>query len=200
MANTNIDIINDALTHLAVDPITSLDDQNQQARVMSSIYYDSLDDYLEGHDWNFAMVRTTLSGSEETPNHTYDYAFTLPSGCLRVVSDQYGYDYKVEDNLLLTNESSINIKYISSVTDVSKYSYSFIIAFGLKLAIEACYSLTGNSALQDRLEKRFKKDDYKARVWDAREGSAKIQGRGGWRSTRGGGSGRDSWSSWTGGK
>lgn len=89
-----------------------------------------------------------LSGDNIPDMADWDYAFTLPSDCLRLIaqvdeSDHTAeYDCEVMRGLLLTNdysnddEDSAYIKYIFDNDDITTYSPSLYAAMATKLAAE----------------------------------------------------------------
>ncbi len=57
--SARIDVVNIALTWLAANQITSLEDDSAEARLMKSNYYQTRDATLEAAEWYFCMMQTS---------------------------------------------------------------------------------------------------------------------------------------------
>lgn len=183
--STQIQIINKALIKLGADTILSLSDNSKQARTMSAIYDSTRDRLLRRYNWRFAMVRTALAALATTPEWGYTYEYSLPSDCLRVeqVGEQLYGDYStgsalseqtelyaIEGNKILTDLSApLSIRYVSRITDTSKYDASFSDAFSFLLAIEGCEAITQNSNKREIAWKEYKEIIREAVVTNAIE-------------------------------
>lgn len=139
----------------------------------------SIDDIVKEDDTVYRCKEAHTSGTfatdltaekwEAFPLHRFSYAFNLPSNCLKVTrineteltsSDAH---YEIKRNLLLTDESSIEIEYIKQVTDVTKFSTLFAKCLSLSLAVTCGESKNNDSNHIARLEKRlaFKLENVK---------------------------------------
>ena len=83
MAISDVAIANLALQKLGSGHITSLSQDDPSARAVNACYEQIRDMELRKHPWNFARKRTTLAPDATTPSFDFDYAFPLPSDCLR---------------------------------------------------------------------------------------------------------------------
>jgi len=66
MAITKTLIINKALTEIGAQPITNIDDDTNNARIINRVYEIALRGILEECNWNFARKRALLSLSADT--------------------------------------------------------------------------------------------------------------------------------------
>ena len=91
---TEVSICSNALRRLGDDPITSLTDDTERARLCNAFYVPARDLVLRSHPWNFAVTRATLAQLSDTPAYEYSYQYALPNDpyCLRVLSMEY-HDY-----------------------------------------------------------------------------------------------------------
>ena len=106
MAQSVIDICNSALQRVGATTILSLSDNSPEARACSVAYDSNRRDELRKHRWNFATQRAVLAPDSTAPAFDFDYAFTLPSDCLRVIRpNTYDLDWVVEGRKILTNDS-----------------------------------------------------------------------------------------------
>ena len=97
---TEVSICSNALRRLGDDPITSLTDDTERARLCNAFYADARDACLRSHPWNFAITRASLAQLSATPVYGFDYQFALPTDpfCLRVLAMEFeDYVFKVEN-------------------------------------------------------------------------------------------------------
>ena len=170
---SNVSIANLALTVLGADRITSLADNNENARRITAIYDACLEDVLRAHPWNFAIVRQQLALLASTPAFGYDYEFQIPGDCLRVIEVNDGSslitDFKVEGRKILCDYDSISIKYIANITDPNQYTSQFIFVFSTRLAAELAYAITNNKATAELITKLYMERLQMAKETDAQE-------------------------------
>jgi len=169
MAST-IDICNRALQKLGADRIISLTQNSTSARACNLAYEPVRDAELRAHVWSFSVKRAQLAADATAPVYGYDYSYTLPSDCLRLLHNDhnegvYITDWKVEGRKILTNESApIDIRYIYRITDTTKYDASFSEALSCKIAMEICEELT-----QSNTKRQIAAEEYKAAIREARK-------------------------------
>lgn len=174
---TETAIVNRALGLLGAERINSLSDANNRARIMQEAYYIERDALLHSHPWKFATSFQLLALVTPTPTEVFGYAsvFQLPSDCLRVIATSlgnYGKWEEIENHRLACNESTLSVKFIKRVTDVTKYSESFVKTLAAKLANATAYTITQSSAQVDATEKLFDKELRAARTFDAQSGGS----------------------------
>jgi len=88
---TDVSICSNALRRLGDDPITSLSDDTERARLCNAFFGEARDTILRSHTWNFAITRAKLSKLSATPAYGFDYMYALPTSpyCLRVLEMEY---------------------------------------------------------------------------------------------------------------
>lgn len=108
----------------------------------SSRFDDVAEQLLRAHPWSFATAHATL-GQTEAPAHGYRYAYTLPDDCLRVIDARPAEDlrapqarFSVVGNLLFTNATPCNLRYVRRLTDPSGWTPDFADAVATRLAAE----------------------------------------------------------------
>ncbi|MBT7358000.1 MAG: hypothetical protein HN812_03905 [Candidatus Marinimicrobia bacterium] len=171
---TEVSICSNALRKLGDDPITSLSDNTERARLCNAFYEPIRDSVTRAHSWNFAIRRQALSRLTSTPAFTYAYEYTLPTDpyCLRVLSMQTNdLDFKVEGRKLLTNEGEAKILYIGKITSPAEFDALFTEALTARLAAELAYSITGSNSLTSQMWEMYELKLREARGADGSEGS-----------------------------
>ena len=173
---SNVEICNNALYMLGAQAILALTDDNERARLCNGRFVYNRDSLLRSYNWNFAMKRATLARSTTEPEWEYDYLYTLPTNplCLRVVSMEEDYKYKIEGRYIATDATTCNILYIGQITDPNEMDTMFREALSARIAADICYPLTGNSSQQDLMLKLAEQKLRLARSTDAQEGSPEV--------------------------
>ena len=175
---TEVSICSNALRILGDDPITSLTDDTERARLCNSLYEPARDAVLRSHPWNFAITRATLAQLSTTPAYEYAYQYSLPTDpyCLRVLSMEYqDYVFKIEHlagtgRVLLSDESTAKILYIAKITDTAQFDSLFVDALTAKLAADLSYPVTNSTSLQLQMHKLYELKLSEARSIDGQEG------------------------------
>ena len=175
---TEVSICSNALRRLGDDPITSLTDDTERARLCNAFYTDARDAVLRSHPFNFSITRTTLAQLSDTPAYGYDYQYALPTDpyCLRVLEMEFkDYEFKIENvathgRVLLTNEGTAKILYIARITDTNLFDAMFVDVLTAKLAVDLAYPVTNSMAVQKQMQDLFQKKLSEARSIDGQEG------------------------------
>ncbi len=175
---TEVSICSNALRILGDDPITSLTDDTERARLCNSLYEPARDAVLRSHPWNFAITRATLAQLSTTPAYEYAYQYSLPTDpyCLRVLSMEYqDYVFKIEHlagtgRVLLTDESTAKILYIARVSDTAQFDSLFVDTLTAKMASELSFPVTNSVTLQAQMQKLYQLKLSEARSIDGQEG------------------------------
>lgn len=174
---TEIDIINSALSKIRGRTITSLNDNSAEARLCKVLYPRIRDAALRKHSWRFAVKRVELGLLSETPAFGFDYAFQLPSDCLKILeTDSYeDEDWALEDGKVLANRTTFFCKIIYRQTDASKYDAVFVEYLAYELAAQLALPLTNGTQIAAGMQ--AKADDIlrEARSYSAQEkGSIEV--------------------------
>ena len=162
MALTATKIANMALGKLGAKQIASaytLDTDTTPDGLQAALHYEQTRDaLLRSFVWRFAIGRATLQMDSATPPFEYSNHFLLPTDFLRMISvydDNSGnaeniteYPYAIEGNRLLIDETSVSIRYIKRITDVTLFDPLFVEVLILKLAIKMLPPLAGTDANQ----------------------------------------------------
>lgn len=179
---SQVEILNRALIKLGAGQITSITDNNKQARALSALWDTVRKAELTRNFWNFALARTTLAALSSTPAWGFGYQYQLPVDFLKlaqindtfIAPGQIDYrnmddsPYAIEGTTVLTDfPAPLKIRYVKDVTDCSFFDPLFVDMMASKLAYEACYTIT-----QSRDGQKAAMDDYKLSLREARVSNA----------------------------
>lgn len=164
-----VDIANIALTGLRITKINDFADTSAGAEAVNAIWNSLLEAELSKHSYNFAIKRTKISQLSDTPLFGYSYQYQLPPDCLRLLTVDANLEYRVESGVILTDASTVYIKYISKNTDPATWSASFVDLFVTKLKAELAYPLTADVALMKFHQAAYNRLALTVRFQDAVE-------------------------------
>jgi hypothetical protein len=167
-----VEITSNALRLLGDDPITSLTDDTERARLCNAIYEEIRDEVTRAALWNCATKRQVLASLSETPAFRWAYQSQLPADCLRVVAVYTGdirIDYVVEGRKVLTDVSSCNLLYLTRITDPNEFDSLFISTYTARLASEMAFAITGSNTATEKFWTLYDRKVREARTIDSQE-------------------------------
>jgi hypothetical protein len=178
MASSAVEIVNSALNKLGASTISSLGADSKEA-ILANQQYDIIrQELLRSHPWNFAIARVSLAQTGNTPAFEYDYEYVIPSDVLRILDvefpeERFVIEHNPDDNtrVILTNNSTMKIKYIKDVEDVTKFDANFCEVFSARLAAEFAFNLTGKTTVMEQMYNLYETLLRNARSFDAQEGT-----------------------------
>lgn len=171
MSHSEVSICNDALAKLGASSILSLADPTKNARLCNSTYATQRNAVLRLHNWAFAMKRATLAQKTTTPVFGFANEFGLPSDCIRVFqAEESSIIFKIEGNLLLTDEGSIKILYISRVEDPEQFNALFVDVLATRIARELALPIADSRSLMGDMDTLYKRKLAEAKNVDGMEG------------------------------
>jgi len=169
---TTVDIFNRALDLVGTTNVVSITDATKEARICLRNHDLSRRSILRLHPWNFAILRVNLSVSDPTPP-AFGFAnkFKLPDNYLRAtnVSEDNLDDWRMEGGFLLSDSSSVELSYVSDVTDPSLWDPLAFDAICHHLAWSICYSLNSSVECKQELTQALDKVLKKAKQIDSVE-------------------------------
>lgn len=158
---SKVQICNMALSRLGASTITSLTDNTTEAKLCNTLFEDLADRVMLQGTWSSTVRRASLAKTTNTPAFEYNNEFQLPVDpkCLKVLNineDSPGMiDYRIERDKLLTNESTIKIRYISRIADTEDYDPLLTEAVEILLASYLALPIAGDKTLADRLRQEY---------------------------------------------
>jgi hypothetical protein len=170
-----VDVCNSALVQIGASRITSLTDNTDAARTCNQLYEAARDKLLRMHPWNFAIKRLVLAEETTTPEFDFDHKFGLPADCLRVLNnDDENYPWAIEGRSLLTDASTVTIKYIARITDVNQWDPLFREVLELLLQSRFAIPLMNAPDVANQKLQEFRLFMIDARLSDAQEGNGDV--------------------------
>lgn len=152
-------ICNLALGEIGGKAITSLDEASQEARVCKRFYAQTRDEVLRSHFWNFATKRTELSLISAVPTFGWGKQYQLPSDFIRArafnnrdvwIGANRDF-FQIEQDRLLTDQETAELRYIFRQTDANKFDPLFVEVLSVRIASKLAPAITGNTNLASAL-------------------------------------------------
>ncbi len=182
-------ICNMSLAKLGANKIPkgqTVDDATGIEAVQCRLHYEQTRDALiRSHNWRFASARAELVATDD-PDFEWDNAYDLPDDFLAMrsiyentISDVNVRSYALEGKKLLTNDSTVDLRYVKKVTDVSEFDSLFIEVFVLQLALELTSLAGATPKIRESLKDDLKQLMPAVRAMDEQEtntvGTADLQ-------------------------
>lgn len=172
MAVSEVSICSNALLMLGDSPIASFSESTTRARLASNLWAPVRDMVLRLHPWNCAVKRQSLAPDASAPAFDWDYQFTLPADCLRVLSvgrDGEGCDYLVESGKLLCNENPALVRYVWR--NETPASWDTALVWAMTVAMRAVFSqpVAASTSLEQLIRDELKDILRQARSADGQE-------------------------------
>ena len=150
---TETSICNQALGRIGANQIKNVETDTTVPAIQCRLHYEQTrDSLLRSYSWRFASERATLDDGD-TPDFEWSNAFTLPTDFMVLKSIYEGRfsstnfrNYAIEGNEILTNETTMEIRYIKKVTDVLEFDSLFVKVLILLLADVLIGPLAGGDA------------------------------------------------------
>lgn len=158
-------LCNKALANLRKSPIEDVEhDQTPEAKVCRRHAYDTRDEALENHDWQFASRTVALMLHPDDPPAGWTVRYNYPpEDCLvprrlltaGMMRNAEPLPFRVElsedgnSKTIVADHAEAQLQYTAIVTDVNKWSPMFQTAFVWLLTSNMTMALTGKDDLKD---------------------------------------------------
>lgn len=171
------EIANLALTMLAAENITDINEASESASRVRTVYTAVRNAVFAEHPWNFCSKDVQLGALNSKPVIGYSKEFQLPIDLVRLndVYDVYGTRLEpgcyrvVNGNKLQCNTAPVIINYNTVIEDERLFPPLFVQAFSTRLAFELCYSITGSRTLQADLWELYNQKSMTSKNFNAVE-------------------------------
>lgn len=176
--NSDTEIANAALIEVGGDTIVDLAaDTTTNGGIVRRWYAHTRDSMLRQYTYNFSLTRQALSKDTTGPDFEFTNSFSLPTDpyCLRALEMWNSRaEWKVEGRKLLTDDASVNLKYISRVTNVVNFDDLFTDALIFTLAGNIAVPIKRDNALALKLFEIAAIKTQTARTHDSQEGTFNV--------------------------
>lgn len=155
MANSWVEVCNQALVYLGSDRIQALTEANDRARICNERYQSVADAVMGEHLWSAAEKQTSLASDSTAPLYGYDYKYQLPVDCLyiREVTDTDGgliTNWKRIGQFIHCDENALLLGYTKQITDPTELDPLLAESIAARLAMEIAYRITKSNPIADR--------------------------------------------------
>lgn len=166
--NSKTSICNLALAYLGQPPISSLQQDNAQARWLALFYEPVREEVLRAHDWAFATADRALipaaldiqAGGERIYQYPADalfirkvYAAGDPSKTPQPFHQRF--EANLHTRVLVAPISQARVRYTRRITDETLYDACFVKCFALALACDCALALTGDVEVAARVQQQY---------------------------------------------
>lgn len=153
-------VTNDAVDDLTCIAYSTADDAWVMAGELSELHTSS-----DGSTWEAVAI---------APSWGYDYEFSLPGDCLRILgvsndeeeASANTFDYKVEQGRILTDEDKLYLRYVARITDTALFPWWFIDTLALKIAVELSEVQAKSASLTQDMRQQYMVALMKARQYN----------------------------------
>jgi hypothetical protein len=180
MADSPVEICSNALTLLGAEPITSLIDDSERARLCNRHYPKSVHEMLRRAPWGCALLRVVLGLASTNPLFNWAHRFAIPGDCVRVWATSLDVDeggdgspWDIEGKFIVTNVNSLSILYVQYITDTLLFDSLLEKAITYDLAEKLAFPVTQNMQVQPVFAKMRDDAIKSAGAVDGQEGSKK---------------------------
>jgi hypothetical protein len=159
MSISKTEILNKALTLVGAAPVTNIDDDTNNARILSRVYEIALRSILSECRWNFATKRMKLTVSTQVPDW-YDtgekYVYVRPNDMVRAFeAHDTDATWREEGDYIYSDTSGLGLRYIYYLDVPSKYPAFFIDAFVDKLCSDIAYAIVNSASLGEQFKRLY---------------------------------------------
>jgi hypothetical protein len=151
-----------ALGKIGANRITDYENNSTLEAIYCRTFYEQTrDESIRSHQWRFASARQTLSEDAETPDFQWAHQYLLPDDFMRLKDifeenatplESTLHTFAIEGKMLLTDDSTCQIRYVKKVTDVTEFDSLFVQFLVLKLAQKLVMAISQDKGLSDRIE------------------------------------------------
>jgi len=159
--NSKTDICNLASDLLSASIVSDIDNPSDANEAIFERWYDqSRKKALREHPWNFAAKRLIIAASSTAPAFGYTVAFPMPNDFIRLLTIESddgvqiltdSYQFESGNVLLSSDATSLRLRYIYDIEDVSKFDAMFVDYLALTLALSVAYKITQSGGVVERI-------------------------------------------------
>ena len=174
MIITKTQICNMAIGKLGGQLLTDYDTDTTPVAGLCRLWYPvSLKTLLEDMPYTFATDRTELTvHMVDGPLYEFTYRYQLPGDFIQIVdTDPPEARWKIEGTKLLSDESSLGIRYVYALENTAQMSGHFVTCLSCLLAVNLCLPITRNVKYVSVMENQYEKILLTSRGRDSQQES-----------------------------
>ncbi len=183
MALSITEICNMSLGRLGAKRINDFNDGTESSpqAIQCRLHYEQTKKaLLRSYKWPFARARETLSAKTETPDFEYEFQYALPIDYLFYISPYEGRSsdvniltFTIEGDFFLTDEETVELRFIKNIDDVTKFDSLFVETLVLRLALKILPAISGgNSRLSEDIRVELRAAEAQARAVAGQESNS----------------------------
>jgi hypothetical protein len=167
-----ITISNLALVKIGSQVIISFNDGTTPSRLCNLLYPITVNEVLRLNNWSWAKGLATLTQTATPPAIDWSYSYALPTDFSRILEvNDFGASsphssFEIIGNLLYSDDASVSISYIKTVTDPNLFDDLAVEVISTRLAQKLAKPLGGSETLEQRLGQEFQRMLEEARRID----------------------------------
>lgn len=177
MAISEVSIANRALQKLGVTKISSLSQDDPNARAMSTAFAPVRDALLRRYRWNFCIKRASVAADSSQDEYEGLNRYLLPNDYARLLRDNMSgvglesyKDWQIEGGYILTADGApLKFRYLARVTDPALFDAEFAEVLSTKLALETVSDVVGSNVKKRDLTADFREALANARASNSYE-------------------------------
>lgn len=150
MISSTVDLCNQALARIGVEPIADLLEASAPAIACRLLYGPTRDSVLRMHHWSFAGSRARLASLDVSADGRWGGTYALPSDCIQARrletagAGQPPPPYEIRGRRLLTDQAEPVLLYTRRVEDPVEFDPLFVQALSARLAADLVMPLQGD--------------------------------------------------------
>jgi len=162
MGLSKTEIYNNALLKVSKKTVGTPGDKTTESDTCNALWDGALSRTLAIYNWSSCIKRVVLDRLTTTPTNVYAYEYQLPNDCEKVVRaykstarDDFDFEWVIEGDRLLTDESSVIIKYVARPTNTEMLNAHVTDVLIWNLAMALCFPFTGDDNRERALRQEF---------------------------------------------
>lgn len=161
MAISKTEICNKALTLVGANPIVSISDDTQNARILNRVYELSLKSILSEAPWVFALKRSLLAQSADTLewyDTSENYVYVRPNDMIRAFrANDDNAVWRQHGEYIVSDTSGLGLEYVYFLDVPSRYTTSFVEAFVDKLCSDIAFMVLNSKTIAENYLEKYEK-------------------------------------------
>lgn len=174
----SIKICNLALMMVGIPPITSFEENNNNARLCKEFFPVLRDRVLRDHPWSFATTSYHLQKlHEESFDPALPFVCALPGDVIRILSLSDASPYRRVGKKIFIQNFPASVIYVRRIEDPGLFDETFCEALQYLIASEIGMANTRDASLIHFYRQKYEKSLASARAVDSQENRFSLQNR-----------------------